>query len=303
MKPISSRRNEEQHIPRLHAGEIVEVRSSDGIMSTLDKNCELDGLPFMPEMSKYCGKRLRVLRRVDRMIAEGIGIRLIKNVVILEGATCSGEAHEGCKRTCFVLWKEAWLRRSQKVSTGDSNVQAPSDCSLIFSKNSNCQSTSLLKASSNLPVWDPRRYLLVARQRRFKALFTSVKLEILRVFTGGRRLRMYGSSRRTPTETLSLQPGEIIEVKSKDEIVATLDYAGRNRGLEFTEEMEKYCGKRMKVLRRVDRMIIEKTGKMRQIANTVLLDGANCDGQSHGGCPRNCYCLFREIWLKRVGTG
>jgi hypothetical protein len=94
----------------------------------------------------------------------------------------------------------------------------------------------------------------------------------------------------------------MVEVKSREEIAATLDYAGRNRGLEFTQEMEKYCGGKMKVLRRVDKMIIEKTGKMRQIANTVLLEGANCDGRAHGGCPRNCYCLFREIWLRRVGT-
>ena len=285
----------------LHAGEIVEVKSLDEIISTLDENHELEGLPFMPEMSRYCGRKLRVLGRVDRMTVEGYGFRVIRNSVILEGATCNGEAHEGCKRTCFVLWKEAWLRRSEKkVSTDGSNAYSPAASGLPSSKKANCQSANLLIASSDPRTWDIRTYSPVIRQRKLRVLLLSLRLEILSILTGSKRWSMSTSSRRTPTSELGLKDGEIVEVKSKDEIIATLDYKGRNRGLEFTPEMLKYCGKRMRVLKRVDRMIIEKTGKMRQIANTVLLEEANCDGQNHGGCPRNCYCLFREIWLRRV---
>lgn len=303
MERIFGKHNDEPCTLRLRAGEVVEVKSKDEIVATLDENCELEGLPFMAEMSKYCRKRLRVLTSVNRIIVEGIGIRFIKNVAILEGATCDGEAHAGCERACFVLWKEAWLRRApKKISLDNQIARASTVCLLAFCKNPKCQSASLPKASTDLPIWDYRRFLSIVSQRGFRAMLLSLRLEILQFLTGNKPLGMSSNSRKTPTAALKLQPGEIVEVRNKDEIVTTLDYAGRNRGLEFTKEMEKYCGKRMKVLKIVDRMIVEKTGKMRQIANTVFLDGATCDGQSHGGCPRNCYCFFREIWLRRVDT-
>ena len=37
-------------VPALCIGEVVEVRSPEEILATLDENGELDGLPFMPEM-------------------------------------------------------------------------------------------------------------------------------------------------------------------------------------------------------------------------------------------------------------
>ena len=48
--------------PPLHlrVGEIVEVRSEAEILATLDERGELDGLPFMPEMLDFCGRRFRV---------------------------------------------------------------------------------------------------------------------------------------------------------------------------------------------------------------------------------------------------
>ena len=43
---------------------------------------------------------------------------------------------------------------------------------------------------------------------------------------------------KTPKgEPLNLQPGELVRVKSKREIVATLDKMNRNRGLSFDHEM------------------------------------------------------------------
>lgn len=95
------------------AGEIVEVCSENEILATLDGNDTLEGLPFMPEMRKYCGRRFKVLKRVDKIIVEGSGKRRMKNSVLLEGVTCDGEAHGGCRRTCLLFWKGAWLKRLQ----------------------------------------------------------------------------------------------------------------------------------------------------------------------------------------------
>jgi len=51
---------------RREVGDWVEVRSKEEILRTLDKQGKLDGLPFMPQMFKYCGKRFRVYRRAHK---------------------------------------------------------------------------------------------------------------------------------------------------------------------------------------------------------------------------------------------
>ena len=52
-------------------GDLVEVKSADEILATLDADGTLDHLPFMPEMVEFCGKRFRVSRRVGRMCVSG----------------------------------------------------------------------------------------------------------------------------------------------------------------------------------------------------------------------------------------
>jgi len=99
---------------------------------------------------------------------------------------------------------------------------------------------------------------------------------------------------------LHLQPGELIEVRSEDEIRSTLDNKGRLRGLEFMPEMKKYCGKQFKVYKRLEDIILEATGEIRKIRDTVLLQDVICDGSEHFGCDRSCFCFWREAWLKRV---
>lgn len=290
-------------------GEVVEIRSENEIFSTLDENGTLEGLPFIPEMRKYCGERYKVLKRVNKIVVEveGFGMRRMKNTVILDGVTCDGEAHNGCRRTCLLLWKEEWLERvhknggqSLKDVTRTTNLTSLSD--EIFP----CQSTSLIRATSPLHIWDISQYLWDIKCRTFKPFERMFMFIIwlsleLRMFLGGKKhVTISGKLKRTPTVALNLRPGELVEVKSKDEILATLDTMGRNRGLGFTPEMLKYCGKTYRVLKRLDKMINEQTGVMRQIANTVLLEGVTCDGKAHGGCQRMCYCLWREIWLKRI---
>lgn len=44
----------------LRAGDWVAVKGPSEIAETLDADGALDGLPFMPEMIQYCGRRYRV---------------------------------------------------------------------------------------------------------------------------------------------------------------------------------------------------------------------------------------------------
>jgi hypothetical protein len=115
------------------------------------------------------------------------------------------------------------------------------------------------------------------------------------------RRHLAGSLKRTPVGNLNLQPGEWVEVKSESEIVQTLDEKNRNRGLLFDFTLCKYKG-RYRVRNRLDKMIIESTGKMFNLQGTVVLDGVNClCNKVFGGCPRQDPVYWREIWLKRVG--
>jgi hypothetical protein len=111
------------------------------------------------------------------------------------------------------------------------------------------------------------------------------------------------ASRFHPAEVvLDLQPGEWVEVKSGEEIRETLDRRGMFRGLYFMDEMWHYPGRRFRVLKRMERLMVERTGVMRSIQNTVLLEGVACDGSAHDSCDATCMHMWRELWLRRVDS-
>ena len=101
----------------LRAGEWVRVRSKAAILSTLDQDGQLQGLPFMPEMFAYCGKRFRVWKRAHKTcdtVNKTGGLRMTA-AVHLEDTRCDGQAHGGCQAECLIFWKEAWLERSGEL--------------------------------------------------------------------------------------------------------------------------------------------------------------------------------------------
>jgi hypothetical protein len=118
------------------------------------------------------------------------------------------------------------------------------------------------------------------------------------------RPHVRGGLDKTPATFLDLQPGERVQVKSKDEIVATLDRNNKNRGLLFDVEMVPFCGGTYRVLRRVERIVDEKTGRMLKLPNPcVILDSVVCGGCLSSRrlfCPRSIYPYWHEIWLKRL---
>jgi hypothetical protein len=110
-----------------------------------------------------------------------------------------------------------------------------------------------------------------------------------------------GKLTKTPREILELRPGELVQIRSKREIVPTLDRNNTNRGLSFDTEMLKYCGRRARVLRRVERIIDERTGRMRRLGgDCIILEGVVCTADYNQYCPRGIYPYWREIWLRRV---
>lgn len=93
--------------------------------------------------------------------------------------------------------------------------------------------------------------------------------------------------------------GDYVQVRSADEILATLDDNGRLDGLPFMPEMLRHCGQTFKVDSVAHKTCdtIAKTGG-RRMQRTVHIGSTRCDGTSHGGCQAACLLFWKEAWLK-----
>ena len=317
---------------RFLAGDRVVVRSREEILATLDADGTLHGLPFMPEMLDWCGKAFRVERRVEKTCVDVVypmpSMRRFAadDVVFLEGPRCDGQAHDGCKRRCKVFWKEDWLRADDSVDTPPPTtrpgvtelprLKTKSDETHYF-----CQSTRLSQATEAFPGRQkPWRVRIAFREIRNGDRSLPEILKLFVMWCGQRLLRtvhgelwLRGPHKRTPAVALGLSPGEPVRIRNRAEIVSTLDTLGRNRGMVVCYEMTRHCGKPAEVRDRVDRLIDERTGLMRDIRDTVILDniGGKRTGRESeclcydelGDCPRGELMYWREIWLERTNGG
>ena len=345
---------------RLSVGDWVEVRSKDEILRTLDGNGRLDGMPFMPEMFKFCGQRFQVYKRAhktcDYTTPAPNRTRRLDRTVHLE-TRCDGAAHDGCQADCLLYWKEAWLKpvsrkaddalvRLEAPSGGDGNAPpgARSSESKIWANTQVpdpndggptyiCQTTQIPYATTYLAWWDLRQYFEdywsgnVGIERIISGLVYSMYYHLSQAGIGvGPAMRsfynkfhpLWGGTRfprtpgqippgqPTPAATLNLQPGELVRVKPHQEILKSVDEGNRNRGMYWDAELVPYCGKTYRVLRRVNQIIDEKTGKMVTMKTPcIVLDMVVCQARYSPCrmlCPKSMYPYWREIWLERVET-
>ncbi|MFO1110041.1 MAG: hypothetical protein U1E61_12710 [Bradyrhizobium sp.] len=92
-----------------------------------------------------------------------------------------------------------------------------------------------------------------------------------------------------------------MQVRSREEILATLDANGRLDEMPFMPEMLKYCGARMMVGKRAHKTCDPALGiGGRKMANTVHLSNIRCNGSAHDGCEAGCLIFWKEAWLKRI---
>jgi hypothetical protein len=300
---------------RLRCGDLIEVKTPDEILQTLDADGALGHLPFMPEMLEFCGQRYRVSRRAyvvciyapDNPLGFGDD-----DVVTLDGVRCSGGAHDGCQKSCVIFWREAWLRKVEE-SAVPTKVDLQSverlRARLKVSTGPNtyfCQASELRKATHSLSKRERLgRCLTGLRAGNFSTLQTLMSnmtwlyWNVRKKFRGTYPRGSNGSA----TECLNLQPGEWVEVKSMPEIIETLNHRGLNRGLMFSTDMRLLSGQRRRVKGRLDKIIVDGTGKMRDLRNTVYLEDSTCGcsymGFGMDGCSRRELTYWREIWLRR----
>jgi len=97
---------------------------------------------------------------------------------------------------------------------------------------------------------------------------------------------------------MKLKSGDWVEVKSKEEILATLDKNGCLDEMPFMPQMFQYCEKRFKVYRRAHKAC-DTVNPVRslQIPHAVHLD-LRCDGEAYGGCQAACLIYWKSEWLR-----
>lgn len=99
-----------------------------------------------------------------------------------------------------------------------------------------------------------------------------------------------------------LEAGDLVRVRSLEEIQSTLDRWGKLKGCGFIHEMAAYCGTTQRVLKRVERFLDEKDYRLKKASGIVLLEGAICSGTgATGRCDRACFFFWREEWLQKLG--
>lgn len=306
----------------LRAGELVEIRSREEILATLDARGEQDSLPFMPEMETWCGGQVRVFRRVDKIFdwITGSGMRRMRDTVMLEGLRCNGCHHGNCQADCPILWKESWLRRASnrraaivtEITSSSARLDLSEFTKRIDAETSEpryvCQLTNLPQATTPTPWNDPRNFFreLLSGNVRIGPFFAVIG--ILAFNSMQRRLGRerfphlaHANLQRTPHAELNLQPGELVRIKSKPEIEQTLNAEFKNRGLWFDKEMTRFCGGTYRVRARVNRQIDERTGKMMSFSNPcIILEDVTATGEYHEFAPLDERIYWREIWLERL---
>jgi hypothetical protein len=340
-------------LSRYRTGDLVEVRSKEEILATLDQHGCVDGMPFMPEMLQFCGQRFHVSAVAHKTCdtARKTGGRRLQSTVHLAGLRCDGSAHGGCQAACNLFWKDAWLKPvgrnesdsarpaadAPKALSGGctesqllANTRLPAGAAGEEPRYT-CQATKLYDASAPLPWWDLRQYVfdVVTRNhsvgRVLRVFWLASLRRLLRLVPVGYRLvkSFHDWMHRlltgrpgpyvcgkivdgapTPTGRLDLRPGELVRIKSQDEIAETLDENGKNRGLSFDPEMAPYCDRVFTVRSRVSKIIDEPTGRMLHIKKPcIMLEGVVCNAeysQCRLMCPRAITPYWHEIWLERV---
>jgi hypothetical protein len=321
-------------------GQLVEILSAAEILQTLDDRGELDGLPFMPEMVRYCGQQFTVAS-VAHKVCDTVhrsGMYKMTDAVHLTGAgsRCDGSAHDGCQAACLLYWKTAWLKRvdapvNAVIPASEATEEVPRLLPLLVLNSRkdpaedgvevhSCQATEMPRAAPDLlRLLEPKQYIEDVRSGNRGIAW------VMRAFLVGLFNRIQGLSRqhlpqwmqfrdamswgfirgqadqRTATAITDLRPGELVRIKSKADIMKTLNKDQLNRGLGFDAEMARFCGRTARVARRVTRIIDERSGKMLTMKSPcIVLEGIVCEGAYNVSCPRSIPPYWREIWLERV---
>lgn len=201
-----------------------------------------------------------------------------QNAVHLNGIRRNDTADGECQTGCLLFWKEVWLRLVCHPDSGtDSGTKTvgrdlAADLCGIGDERYRCPETDRLEATTSIRwqgVWYYAKGIVLrnVRMRDFVRHATArvaiaVLQSVIRLNWRDRRYLQHpmlggGMAEKTPSEVVSLKPGERMDARSKNEIMRTLNAGQKNCRLWYDEEMLPYYNKGHWVLASVERVIDE----------------------------------------------
>jgi hypothetical protein len=142
-------------------------------------------------------------------------------------------------------------------------------------------------------------------KRQFEAA-NKIYLFILGAFSkkssfSGRQKNNIKTNKNVSGINKPLKAGDMIRVRSLEEIEATLDEKGKTKGCTFIKAQQKYCGSVQRVFKSLERFVDERDFNVKKCKGMVLLEGVMCDGSdTFGRCDRSCLIFWREEWLEML---
>ena len=100
---------------------------------------------------------------------------------------------------------------------------------------------------------------------------------------------------------VGLKTGDLVRVRSRVDIEATLDGWNELKGCAVMPDMWQYCGTTQRVFKVVERFVDERDYRLKKGTGIVLLEGLICQGtEDYGRCDRSCFYFWRVEWLEKI---
>jgi len=131
-----------------------------------------------------------------------------------------------------------------------------------------------------------------------------VKKWLKQVYYLSIRFRRDSSPQITAKKFVSAIPltqGDWVRVRSREEILSTLDPFKELKGCAFLADMYQYSGTKQRVLRSMQNFMDERDYKLKKARGVILLENIICNGTpTFGECDRCCFLFWREEWLEKI---
>ena len=149
-----------------------------------------------------------------------------------------------------------------------------------------------------------------------RSVMQSIKIQLARPWNyHGKRLlkqvyyRFAQRSEESPEQvaaknfspSIPFEMGDVVLVRSRQEIDATLDPFKELKGCAFLSDMYQYCDTQQRVLKSMQYFLDERDYKRKKVRGVILLEDVICNGTpAFGACDRCCFLFWREEWLKKL---
>lgn len=139
---------------------------------------------------------------------------------------------------------------------------------------------------------------LSTRQDRALHMYADKLIGFFNIFEGGKE----SADNISPcVQVQSLKSGDLVRVRSKEEIESTLNHVGQLKGCSFMDVMTPYCGTTQHVLKPMERFVDERDLRVKKCTGLILLDEVMCQGTTQfGRCDRSCLMFWRQEWLEKI---